>query len=82
MHLRNIDNDVFASKIDRSGCRIAPAALQIAPNSMNHETFNLNIQITMEIKNPTFSTNYWQRTPSVLPSSGEEGLGVVAIRLR
>ena len=50
MHLRNIDNDVFASKIDRSGCRIAHAALQIALNSMNHEPFNLNIQITMEIK--------------------------------
>lgn len=58
MHLRNIDNDVFASKIDRSGCRIAHAALQIAPNSMNHETFNLNIQITMEIKNSTHQPPY------------------------
>jgi len=29
MHLRSIDNDVFASKIDRSGCRIRPRR---APN--------------------------------------------------
>ena len=53
MHLRSIDNDVFASKMTGQDAESALAALPTAQNNMNHETFNRKIRITMEINNST-----------------------------